>query len=283
MKQHLDVAQAPEPTPYVRLWTFNIAVFTFLLTMNCRAAAQTCPMQTASWSAYPLELDVQSPSPGTVQIALKGGTSSLPISNLLGFELELNINANLGAEASTDYISGDAWCARDGQFTVRTAIDPATRRLHLKFRRNNCAAVSGNGPMGELFLTGFPRHFDPAEHIRIGGGIVLEEIVIGAKVAAVPGLGEVHLDDELKPGRANTTLDIQAYPQPAGAQVHLDVQAEKPIEMALYNGQGQKVRELRGPGAGTYTFDLEQLPAGVYWLRSQDATGAQHQQRVLHQ
>lgn len=76
---------------------------------------------------------------------------------------------------------------------------------------------------------------------------------------------------------------IKAYPNPTSnwLNVELELLAGSQLSMRLVNTWGQVLYESELSQSGLYQIDLQQLPAGTYFLHTIDAQGQQSQQAIV--
>lgn len=76
---------------------------------------------------------------------------------------------------------------------------------------------------------------------------------------------------------------IKAYPNPTSAwlNVELELLAGSQLSMRMVNAWGQVIYESELNQSGIYQIDLQELPAGTYFLQTIDEQGQQSQQAIV--
>jgi hypothetical protein len=243
------------------------------------------PISDLSFDNYRIE--VNSLVSGQLRIQLYAGTEPTPLQNLMGFDLEFAIDAEVPATASAIYNSSNAWTTDEGLFTADISLDPGTHAVSLSFRRTACNSVSGHGLIGEIVLDGLNEPLDHEDLVRLTAGIVLEEIVNGARVAPSGGITDMTDEDGLLPAPSafsdayeSANFEIKAWPQPAGNHLHVQLPQGHSTNLSLYDQQGRVVLQGHNFSSATNDLDLSGLPGGTYYLRSRSADGSELSRRI---
>jgi hypothetical protein len=86
-------------------------------------------------------------------------------------------------------------------------------------------------------------------------------------------------DNSMRFAEANT---ISIYPNPARETATLDLSAlpDKPLAVYVVNAFGRKVMQLPKTNREQITLNVRALPAGVYYITTQTATGVWKQKLV---
>lgn len=233
-------------------------------------------------------IEVVSPQAGQLRIQLYAGSEPAPLQHLLGFDMEFAIGAALPPDVSAAYHPADSWTAEDGLFTASISLDPASQAVSLAFRRTDCQSVSGHGLLGEIVLEGMTEPMKEEDLVRLTAGLVLEEVVNGARVAPTgPTAGIAEMTEESGLRMASDGIPapsepqkIQAWPQPAGDCLHLRLPENSPADLYICDLTGRVLIERTHVPAGMLDLDLSSLPGGTYFLHSRAATGAESCQRI---
>jgi hypothetical protein len=268
-----DTAGARAPQHSTALsQSFRNLILALQATFCISTFASACPVDSLPLSALDLQIHVFSDAPGTVRIQLVAGDPAHPVKQLLGYDLQLALNAEMMPGATAQFRSLDTWPARDGQFAAHISCDPVTGEVALSFRRDACQSVSGSGLIGEIIVRGLIDPVDPEDLVRVSAGLVLEEIVNGAKVQSqAPGNHEIRLEDALHPEPAQNPL--QAGPVPARDHLLVTLPADGAFTLELIDAQGKRCYLRRHEGGQSVRMDLQDLPRGHYWLRQHDDLG----------
>ncbi|HHG83472.1 MAG TPA: T9SS type A sorting domain-containing protein [Bacteroidetes bacterium] len=258
------------------LITLLIAINAFLGLVSFTSA---CQQQARPLAELALRIKVSSPQAGTARIQLFAGSQAAPVIGMLGFELEIALPPVLQASSALKFLPVNGWPTADGKFAANVQLDLLANRLHLQFVRTTCVAVSGHGAIGELWLTGLMPQFEPGDLVQICDGIVIEEIVIGARTRAVRATeGEIAADDMVQA----IPLEVTTYPQPAQTTLQLELESAGQTQLTLYDLQGQIVATRTVSGTGHYQMDMSSLPTGTYLLRCQRPSGEMQVRKILH-
>ncbi|MEM0998124.1 MAG: hypothetical protein AAGN35_13635 [Bacteroidota bacterium] len=248
------------PTSRALYRSFRALIIALQTSLCFTSLSHACPTQTRTLDQCPLEIRILSDAPGTVRIQLIAGTAARPAQNLLGLDVQFDFDAHLTPAATADFHSINTWPTRDGQFSARLTCHPDSGKIDLHFRRTACASVSGHGLLGEILVKGISEPLDPEELVRVSAGLVLEEIVNGAR-SADPGLFDQQLEDDLRPGPTSPAVG------PIPASDHLNVHLETGAHLQLHNAAGQTVYTHSFRTGGLIRIDLRGIPRGQYWLR----------------
>lgn len=68
--------------------------------------------------------------------------------------------------------------------------------------------------------------------------------------------------------------DVKIYPNPVADRLYLEIPDERPVHALLFNVYGQLVLSEEGI-IQHGSLNIDQLPAGTYWLRLRDEQGEQ--------
>lgn len=274
--------------------TFLLAIQAGIIFATPGFACETNSFPLSDLPSDSYRIEVISPASGQLRIQLYAGVVPNPIQHLMGFDMEIAIDAQLPAGVSAAFHGADAWTAEDGMFTASISLDPTTQAVSLSFRRTGCEAVSGHGLIGEIILDGLSEPLDEEDLVRLTAGLVLEEVVNGARVAPGPASGITNMTEEsglrpsqdAEPAPAESVSDdnnrekIQTWPQPASDHLHVRLPYDSPVELFVFDLNGRVMLHQDNTPAGTSDLDLTGLPGGTYFLRCRTANGAEASQRI---
>lgn len=198
----------------------------------------------------------------TVVIIVRLGTTSIPVNDVLGVELELELGTDvvpLGEEHRMDI--NNSLLFDEGTFDTLSSWDASTRLLLFEGERTDGNARTLEG---EVFKV----------ELKIEGtNVTDDQIVVG-------NVGVAIFDDV----SAKTTLPKQEvrrilFPNPAKDWVNLRLGGEGTIRLVSANGETVSIKQV--PDLSEFRLDLSQFPAGSYSVWMQDPKGSEVQRLLI--
>ncbi len=132
-------------------------------------------------------------------------------------------------------------------------------------------------PDGGYYLSGSSTGGPKPEH-QYQGGWILKVDQYGCLVP------NCHLSTAL-PTLPNTEIHYSIYPNPTTDRVNVFVKdAEaRPLDLKLYNNNGQLLKSVEHSGEVNYTLSLESYPSGVYFLNFLQEGRLLHSEKIVKQ
>lgn len=249
---------------------------------------------------YNFEIQLQAEfdeiAPGdTLYFDLVLGTEKQPVVDLYGFTFSLPYNPTFfdPNSFSIEFID-DSWMAYNSP-VVAMSRNNQKGLLEAGFTRTNQAPISGRGKVAKGkgvvsdFIEGVevPEGERREQFVELGGGTAVgydaQGNSFGIRVAPLRVKIKTPQRGNPAPGpiKVPTAPEIFGlFPNPASDWVRLDAPKGRVFQhLQVFNAQGQLVRSLVGGQQGSYEISVQDLPAGMYFVKATDQLGNALQQK----
>lgn len=186
------------------------------------------------------------------------GTESEPVSNAVGFDIELTLGTDASFPTDPDFDLSNSWLLPSGADTTEFRdADEGTVRLLAD--RNDSETATGHGELFAFTVQSNANGVPAASLVTGGGGLIMVDNV-GYKTA--PQAESVF--------SSNPVL----YPNPCQARLKFDWKGGKPLKMHLVSMTGQLI-EVPVSDMDAGVMEVSNLPSGMYQAVLQYPEGQQ--------
>lgn len=188
------------------------------------------------------------------------------IEDAIGLDISFNVSSNAHFPNPPAFEFDESWLLDTPNLSTTVTTNSGTGLIRLEAERTDAAYQAGQGELYRLSLTAAVNNVHASDLIAAaGGGTIMVE----------------NLDFKTAPGAAVTTLpNLRAFPNPCSDVLHIEWDAELPVEAILLGPGGAVIRRFR-PSGQQESLDVRILSEGLYILRMVYADRPVVHQRIL--
>ncbi|MCB0664198.1 MAG: T9SS type A sorting domain-containing protein [Saprospiraceae bacterium] len=241
-----------------------------ILSHHYMKAHNLVPKPPPGLHAIPLNLEILTPeveSGDWAVIEVSLGSASLPASDMLGVNFSLEVGGRFVDSSSVQFILSDQGIFNPVNSVIAFAQSPKDGTIDVGIGKIDKNPIQGHGVLGQIRfiveedLNGF-RSLEDLVKVRI----------LAKRIALLSTEGQISLEDReeiLFIGKASER-NVMIYPNPAESWFAVSGKIQS---MRLLNLQGQLIKIWMPDSDDRQSYDLNQLPAGSYFVEIVDEGG----------